>query len=112
MKVGIIRCMQTEDYCPGSVDFAAIRNRKCAFSHVDENENIEVVGFVSCGGCPGKKILMRSRELQKRGADTIALASCITVGTPIGFACPHAEKIKAMLANDLDESITFLDHTH
>ena len=97
---------------PGSVDFAAIRNRKGAFSHVDENENIEVVGFVSCGGCPGKKILMRSRELQKRGADTIALASCITVGTPIGFAFPHAEKINAMLANDLDDEITFLDHTH
>ena len=55
---------------------------------------------------------MRSRELQKRGADAIALASCITVGTPIGFACPHAEKIKAMLANDLDDTITFLDHTH
>ena len=61
---------------------------------------------------PAKKLLMRSRELQKRGADAIALASCITVGTPIGFACPHAEKIKAMLANDLDDTITFLDHTH
>lgn len=112
MKVGIIRCLQTEDYCPGSVDFAAIRNKKGAFSHVAPGENIDVIGMVSCGGCPGKKTLMRARELVKRGADTIALASCITVGTPVGFACPHAEKIKAMLINDLDDEITFLDHTH
>ena len=26
MKVGIIRCMQTEDYCPGTSDFKAINN--------------------------------------------------------------------------------------
>ena len=31
MKLGIIRCMQTEDYCPGSRDFKTIRERKGAF---------------------------------------------------------------------------------
>lgn len=31
MKVGIIRCMQTEDYCPGSTDFKVIREKSCAF---------------------------------------------------------------------------------
>lgn len=28
MKVGIIRCMQTEDYCPGTTDFKAIGKRQ------------------------------------------------------------------------------------
>ena len=28
MKLGIIRCMQTEDYCPGSRDFRTIRREK------------------------------------------------------------------------------------
>ena len=28
MKLGIIRCMQTEDYCPGSRDFRTIREKK------------------------------------------------------------------------------------
>ena len=28
MKLGIIRCMQTEDYCPGSRDFRTIRERR------------------------------------------------------------------------------------
>lgn len=27
MKLGIIRCMQTEDYCPGTTDFKAIKNK-------------------------------------------------------------------------------------
>ena len=25
MKLGIVRCMQTEDYCPGTADFKAAR---------------------------------------------------------------------------------------
>jgi len=31
MKLGIICCMQTEDYCPESRDFRTIRERKGAF---------------------------------------------------------------------------------
>lgn len=27
MKLGIIRCMQTEDYCPGTTDFKMIREQ-------------------------------------------------------------------------------------
>ena len=50
MKLGIIRCMQTEDYCPGSRDFRTIRERKGAFMGEDD---IQLVGFINCGGCPG-----------------------------------------------------------
>ena len=28
MKVGIIRCMQTEDFCPGTTDFRMIREKR------------------------------------------------------------------------------------
>ena len=52
MKLGIIRCMQTEDYCPGSRDFRTIRERKGAFMGEDD---IQLVGFINCGGCPEKK---------------------------------------------------------
>ncbi len=36
MRLGIIRCMQTEDYCPGSRDFRTIRERKGAFMGEDD----------------------------------------------------------------------------
>lgn len=53
MKVGIIRCMQTEDYCPGTTDFRMVREKKGVFEGIDED--IEIIGFINCGGCPAKK---------------------------------------------------------
>lgn len=110
MKVGIIRCMQTEDYCPGTNDFRVIRERKGVFEGIDEE--IEIIGFINCGGCPGKKSVLRARELVKRGADTIAFASCIQRGNPIGYPCPFAKRMKDIISNDLGEQIKILDYTH
>lgn len=92
IKLGIIRCMQTEDFCPGTRDFKTIREKGGAFSDVEED--IETIRFINCGGCPGKKSVLRARGLVEKGADTIAFASCIQKGTPIGFPCPFAKKMK------------------
>lgn len=110
MKVGIIRCMQTEDYCPGTADFRVIRERRGVFEGV--TEDIEIVGFINCGGCPGKKALIRARELVKRGADTIVFASCIQRGTPIGYPCPFYKKMRELIEKDLGDSVKILDYTH
>ena len=66
MKVGIIRCMQTEDYCPGTTDFKMVQEHKGAF---ESQEDIEIVGFTNCGGCPGKKRCSGQESLSK-GAQT------------------------------------------
>ena len=110
MRLGIIRCMQTEDFCPGTGDFNVIRNKTGIFAEIAED--IEIVGFTNCGGCPGKKAVLRARELVKRGADTIAFASCIRKGTPIGYPCPFGGKMKTLIENELGDSVRLLDHTH
>ncbi len=110
MKVGVIRCMQTEDFCPGTGDFRAIQNRTGMFQ--DVKEEIEIIGFINCGGCPAKKAVLRARELVRRGADTIAFASCIQKGTPIGYPCPFAAKMKQVIENDLGDRVKILDYTH
>lgn len=110
MKVGIIRCMQTEDFCPGTTDFRMIREKKGAFEGVEED--IEIIGFINCGGCPRKKAVLRARELVNRGADSIAFASCIQKGTPIGYACPFAKRMKDVIQNDLGDGIRLIDYTH
>ena len=110
MKVGIIRCMQTEDFCPGTTDFRMIREKKGAFEGVEED--IEIIGFINCGGCPGKKAVLRARELVNRGADSIAFASCIQKGTAIGYACPFAKRMKDVIQNDLGDGIRLIDYTH
>jgi len=82
--------MQTEDYCPGTTCFRVASDKKGVFENIDED--IEVIGFINCGACPGKKAVLRVRELVKRGADTIVFASCIQRGNPIGYPCPCAKK--------------------
>ena len=109
MKLGIIRCMQTEDYCPGTADLKLVQERKGPFQGV---EAVELVGFVSCGGCPGKKAALRAKELVRRGADTIMLASCIRKGTPIGYPCPFAEKLAESVAAQVGEGVGIIDHSH
>ena len=109
MKVGIIRCMQTEDFCPGVGDFQAVRTRTGSFSGEDD---VEIVGFINCGGCPGKKAVLRARSLVALRADTIAFASCIQKGTPIGYPCPFAKKMKELVQKEAGENVRILDYTH
>ena len=110
MKVGIIRCMQTEDYCPGTTDFKMLRERRGVFEGVEED--IELAGFTNCGGCPGKRVPLRVRELLRRGADTIVFASCIKKGTPVGYPCPFAKRLMDLAAAEAGEGIKILDWTH
>lgn len=108
-KIGIIRCMQTEDICPGTTDFSFAAQGKGAF---EELGPCEVIGFVSCGGCPGKRAVARARMLVDRGAEAVALASCICKGNPISFPCPHHETMIAAIRKKLGDGVPVLDHTY
>lgn len=110
MKVGIIRCAQTEDLCPGTTDFKFAKEKKGAFETL--KDDIEIVGFLNCGGCPGKKAPSRAKLLVSRGAEAIAFASCIKKGTPMGFPCPNAEKMIELVKKVVGEEIPVLEYTH
>jgi len=110
MKVGLIRCMKTEDICVATRDFMVIRNKKGAFKGI--KGEIEVIGVTNCGGCPGDKVVTRAQKMVKGGADAIALTSCITKGRPIGSVCPYVEKMKEAIENKLSNTIKLIDYTH
>ncbi len=112
MKIGIIRCQATEDYCPGTTDFKTMKLRKGSFAELPAHEDLELVGFVSCGGCPGKKAVLRARELVRRGAQCIAFASCIQNGNPLGFPCPQAQQLMDAVRRGIGTDIKFLNYTH
>jgi predicted metal-binding protein len=107
-KVGIIRCQQTEDLCPGTTDFKVAAAGKLAFEPLGA---CEIIGFVSCGGCPGKRAVPRAKMLRSRGAEVIFLASCIRKGNPIGMPCPHYKAIKTAIGKHCAE-IPLVDWTH
>ncbi len=109
MKVGIIRCQQTEDLCPGTSCFKVAKKGALAF---EESGAVDVVGFVSCGGCPGKRSVARAKILVDRGADAIAFASCIKNGNPIDFPCPNFENMRKSIIKKIGDDIKIFDWTH
>ncbi len=50
--------------------------------------------------------------LVERGADTIAFASCIRLGTPIAYPCPFTKKMMELVQKTAGPNVTILDHTH
>ena len=108
-KCGIIRCQLTEDMCPGTTDFKVTREGTLAF---EETGPVEIVGFLSCGGCSGKKAVTRAKMLVERGAEIIAFASCMRKGNPIGFPCPHFQTIKEAVEKKVGSSVKIIDWTH
>jgi predicted metal-binding protein len=109
MKIGIIRCQQTEDECAGSICFRVARQGKEAFKG---SGPVEVVGFASCGGCPGKKAASRAKIMVESGAKTIIFASCVAKGTPNDFPCPFFAKMKKTIMKELERKIKYIDWTH
>lgn len=109
MKVGIIRCQQTEDLCPGTTDLKIATTGKLAFDEIGPSE---VVGFVSCGGCPGKRAVSRAQIMVDRGAEAIVFASCISKGTPIGMPCPHFVAIRDAVFRKIGDGIRIIEWSH
>ena len=108
-KVGIIRCQQTESMCPGTSDFKVAAQGTLGFEGTGP---VEIVGFVSCGGCPGKQAVARAKLMVDRGAEVVAFASCISKGNPIGFPCPHFAAIKEAVSRKVGEDVMLIDYTH
>lgn len=110
MKIGLIRCMQTENVCPASGCFEAMRKKTGAFADIEGE--IVCVGVNTCGGCPGKNAAQRARHMVKRGAEAIVIASCISLGTPINFPCPFHHKMIDIVKEAVGENIKVLGYSH
>lgn len=86
-KIGIIICDRYHT-CAGGKCFRAMKNREGAFDIYKQDENLELVGFTICGGCPGGNIEYTPEEMIKNGAEVIHLATGFVVGYP---PCPYIE---------------------
>jgi len=92
VKIGIIICDRYKS-CAGGKCFRAIRERTGAFNIYNDNE-IEVVGYTSCGGCPGGNIEYAPEEMKKNGAEVIHFATGMVVGYP---PCPYIDHFKKFI---------------
>ncbi|KQC09790.1 MAG: metal-binding-like protein [Smithella sp. SDB] len=85
-KIGIIICNRYHT-CAGGKCLRAMRNREGAFS-LYKGEEIDLVGFTTCGGCPGGNVEYAPAEMKKNGAGVIHLATGLVVGYP---PCLHLD---------------------
>jgi predicted metal-binding protein len=92
-KIGIIICARYKD-CGGGKCFRALRERVGAFSIYPGEEEVEVVGYSTCGGCPGGNVEYVPAEFKKNGATAVHLATGLVVGYP---PCPNLRRFKAFI---------------
>ena len=80
-RIGIIICGRYQS-CGGGKCFRALRERAGAFAAYPKDEPVELVGFSTCGGCPGGNVEYVPEEMIKNGAQVIHLATGLVVGYP------------------------------
>ena len=105
-KIGIIICDRYRS-CGAGKCFRALRERRGAFKIYPQDEVIEVVGFSSCGGCPGGNVEYVPAEMKKNGAEVIHLATGFVVGYP---PCPHIANFKDFIEIQFGLSVVVGTH--
>lgn len=109
-RIGILTCSNTtQDYACSSIGcFQDFNAKKGTFAKYGE-EGAELVGVISCAGCPTlyapEKIFRRVRTLAASGVDAVHLANCV-----MGL-CPFKNKYLKLLCNEFPQ-IEFIKGTH
>jgi len=105
IKIGIIICDRYRT-CAGGKCFRAMGNRDGAFSRY-EGQNVELVGYTTCNGCPGGNIEYAGDEMVKNGVQVIHFATGFLVGYP---PCPYIDTFKRFLENRYDVEVVLGTH--
>ena len=91
-KIGIIICDRYRT-CAGGKCLRSMRNWEGAFE-IYAGQEIELVGYTTCDGCPGGNIEFAGEEMVKNGAEVIHLATGLLVGYP---PCPNIDTFKTFI---------------
>ena len=92
-KVGIILCGRYHN-CGCGKCLRALREHEGGFSVYPKDEELVLVGYSTCGGCPGGNIEYVPAEMIKNGAEAIHLATGMVVGYP---PCPRIRQFKEFI---------------
>jgi predicted metal-binding protein len=93
VRIGIVICARYRD-CGGGKCFRAMRERRGGFARYAAEDQLQLVGYSTCGGCPGGNVEYVPAEFLKNGADVVHLATGLVVGYP---PCPHLRQFIAFI---------------
>ncbi|MCE7742920.1 MAG: CGGC domain-containing protein [Candidatus Heimdallarchaeota archaeon] len=104
-RIGIIICDRYKT-CDGGKCFRSVREKEGTFK-IYENEDVEVVGYSTCGGCPGGNIEYVAAGMKKYGADVIHFATGFLAGYP---PCPYIDIFKNYIEKDIGIQVVIGTH--
>lgn len=96
-RIGIVTCSNcTQDTnCASVVCLADMRKRKAFFERYSKDEPLDLIGIISCAGCPTlsapEKILRRVRAIAEFKLDALHFAYCMTA------LCPFISKYEKII---------------
>jgi len=105
VKIGIIICDRYRR-CAGGKCLRAMREKAGAFS-IYADQELELVGYTSCDGCPGGNVEYAGEEMVRNGAHAIHLATGLVVGYP---PCPYIETFRSFLEHRFDIPVVIGTH--
>ncbi|MFI5341525.1 MAG: CGGC domain-containing protein [Candidatus Methylomirabilales bacterium] len=91
-KIGIIICDRYRT-CAGGKCLRSLHKHEGAFARY-RGQEVELVGYTTCAGCPGGNMESAPEEMKKNGATIVHLATGLLVGYP---PCPHLLHFKAFI---------------
>jgi len=105
-KIGIIICDRYHT-CAGGKCLRALKNKEGAFSIYGEDEEVELVGYTTCDGCPGGNIEYAIEEMKKNGAEIVHFATGFVVGYP---PCPYIKHFRDFIKEKYDMKVVVGTH--
>ena len=105
-KIGIIICGRYIT-CGGGKCLRALKEHVGGFAKYPKEENLELVGFSNCGGCPGGNIEYVPEEMIRNGAEVIHFATGMVVGYP---PCPYINQFKEFVETHYKISVVIGTH--
>jgi len=106
IKIGIIICGRYQS-CGGGKCFRALKERVGGFARYTKEEEVEIVGYSTCGGCPGGNIEYVPKEMKMNGAQVIHLATGMVVGYP---PCPRIRQFKEFIESYYKMTVVIGSH--
>ncbi|MEN6351628.1 MAG: CGGC domain-containing protein [Syntrophomonas sp.] len=106
IRIAVVRCETVSEVCPGIACFKAFNNRRQLFAPY--GDNVEMIGFFTCGGCSGRRVSRLVDKLMKYNLDVVHLSSCMMLDEDYP-RCPHLEEIKSSIER---KGVKVVEGTH
>lgn len=102
-RIGILTCSNCtqETNCAAVVCLGDMRKRQGFFERYRQEEKLDLIGIISCSGCPTlaapEKILKRVKSIANYKIDALHFAFCVTA------LCPFVKKYQEVIRNSFPE---------